>query len=81
MQTELADVVRETLDIPMNGTSRACQAVHGHGEPTTGSKRHEARPQEPEPEASGQKPPKTKRCEPADRATVTLQATAPCHEY
>ena len=81
MQTELADVVRETLDRPMNGPSRAYQAVHCHGKPTTGSKRHEARPQEPEPEASGQKPPKTKRCEAADRATVTLQATVPCHEY
>ena len=81
MQTELADVVRETLDRPMNGTSRACQAEHSHGKPTTGSKRREARPQGPEPEASGQKPLKTKRSEPADRATVTLQATALCHEY
>ena len=81
MQTELADVVRETLDIPMNRPLRAYQAVHSHGKHTTASKQHEACPQEPEPEASGQKPPTTKRCEPADRATVTLQATALCHEY
>ena len=75
MQTELEDIVRETLDIPMNRPSRAYQAVHSHGKHTTASKQHEACPQEPEPEASGQKPPTTKRCEPADRATVTLHAT------
>ena len=59
MQTELADVVRKTLDIAMNTPLRAYQAVHSHGKPTTGSKRHEARPQEPEPEARRQKPPTT----------------------
>ena len=81
MQTELADVIRETLDIPINKRSRAYQAVHSHGKYTTGSMRHEACPQEPKQEASGQKPPNPKRCEVADRATVTLQATVPCHEY